>query len=150
MKSSSSAELKHSIIGIVSFCFACAGIVSFLLAIFLAMKMAFSPGVISAGGTTSPEAIKTFMSEHMGLIFSIGALYFLFFVSFLVSFVCGIISVFQKNVKKIFGIIGLVVSSIVVAFLVMTIIIGLTSGGYQRRLDLNLTSQQSQSVESSK
>lgn len=147
---SSSAELKHSTIGVVSFCFACVGCVSFLLAIFLAMKMAFSPGVISAGGTTSPEAIRTFMSEHMGLIFTIGGFYFLFFVSFLVSFVCGIISVFQKNAKKVFGIIGLVVSSVVIAFLVTAIVVGLMSGRYQRDLDRNSTNQQPPSVESSK
>jgi len=107
-------EQRHSKLGIASFTLSIlAGILIFILLI--------AAGVMegSAEGGIDEESTEAIL---MGL-----AILGLLFMSF-VAFLLGIIALFQKEVKKLFAILGAIFSALTLGGTIILIIIGMTMG----------------------
>jgi hypothetical protein len=116
---------KHSKIGIASFV---VGIVA-LLIFCLAIVLAFGYGVTLASQNRSFQ-----VTTGNTTVLTLGLMIFISPALSLVGAVLGFVAVFQKNSKKLFGILGLVLNMLTILAFCVLLVIGLA--GQSRSLGL--------------
>jgi small-conductance mechanosensitive channel len=107
---------KHSRLGIASFVIGLVSLIIFCLAVVLA----FGYGVSIASSTPSVQSLE---SSPTILVFGLMMLVSPFLG--LVGAVLGFVAVFQKDKKKLFGILGIVVNLLIVLAFCALLVIGL-------------------------
>lgn len=111
METNVEVRLEHSGLGIAAF-------VLGLLSFFLLFVLLIFAGCYEASAQSNLSTDAVF-----------GALYFLVVAIALTGLIFGIVAVCQTNVKKVFGIIGLVLSVVVVLFAILILLLGLSMVG---------------------
>lgn len=130
------SKLKHSGVGIASFIIAILAIVSSILSLVLIISGvagAITNSGIDLNTLSDPEAVNNLLlgdelsAGMTSLIIGSLLIFFSIGIAF-VGTILGLISVFQKNRKKVFGILGLIFNALIFVGFIFFLLLGLVSG----------------------